>query len=223
MGERLAVVVGAGPGIGQAVGRRFGREGYRIVLASRHPKRLTHIAANLARDDIETVPLGIDVGDLDALRTGLEQVTAEWGDPEVLLYNAAHGPAIKPTHLDVPILLDSLRVNLVGALVSVQSVVPTMRQHGRGTILFTGEGHALSPHPEAAALGMGKAALRNLTFSLARELEPDGIHVATVTVTGTVAQNTPFDPKYVAEAFWRLHCEPAGEWNTELVFHGQPG
>lgn len=221
MGARLALVVGAGPGIGQAVGRRFGREGFRVVLASRRPKRVARIAATLAKEDIDAIPLSVDVSDLAALHDALKGVALEYGDPEVLVYNAAHGPAVKPTNIEPDALVDSLCVNVVGALVSAQVVVEHMRGHSRGTVLFTGEGHALSPHPEAAVLGMGKAALRNLTFSLAQELEPHGIHVATVTVTGTIAPRTPFDPKFVAEAFWDLHCEPAGEWSTELVFHGR--
>jgi Short-chain dehydrogenases of various substrate specificities len=222
MGARLAVVVGAGPGIGQSVGRRFGREGYRVVLVSRRPDRLAGIAANLARDDIETLALPLDVSDPAALRTSLVGLGGQVGDPEVLVYNAARSPTVRPTHVAVETLLDSLRVNVVGALVSAQSVLEPMRRAGRGSILFTGEGHALSPHPDAAVLGIGKAALRNLTFSLARELEPEGIHVATVTVNGPVAPRTPFDPDLVAEEFWRLHREPAGEWTTELVFHGRP-
>ncbi|HEX5495806.1 MAG TPA: SDR family NAD(P)-dependent oxidoreductase [Mycobacteriales bacterium] len=222
MRARLAVVVGAGPGIGQAVGRRFGREGYRVVLAARRPDRLVGIAAALARDNIEAVPLQVDVTDLAALRAGMATVTRQVGDPDVLVYNAAWSPTVRPTQVDVDTLLDSLRVNVVGALVCAQAVLGAMRRAGRGSILFTGEGHALSPRPEAAVLGVGKAALRNLTFSLARELEPDGIHVATVTVNGRVAPRTPFDPELVADAFWRLHCEQAGEWSTELLFHGHP-
>lgn len=222
MGARLAIVVGAGPGIGQSVGRRFGREGYRVVLVSRRPDRLITIAANLAKEDIEAIPLQVDVSDLAALRSGLAEVTRQVGDPDVLVYNAARSPTVRPTLVDVGTLLDSLRVNVVGALVCAQSVLEPMRRAGRGSILFTGGGHALSPHPEAAVLGIGKAALRNLTFSLARELEPDGIHVATVTVNGPVAPRTPFDPAFVADAFWRLHCEQADEWSTELLFHGRP-
>lgn len=223
MGSRLALVIGAGPGIGQAVSRRFGTEGYRIVLGSRRPERMARVAESLADDGIEVVPLDVDLDDLTGLRETLEYAADQWGDPEVLVYNAALSPAVRPTNADPTTLFDGFRVNVIGALVCAQAVADAMRGHGCGTILFTGDTHVLVPRPEAVVVGMGKAALRNATFALARELEPAGIHVATVTVAGTVAPGTPFDPRYVAEEFWRVHCEPAGEWNTEVVFHGHLG
>lgn len=95
-----------------------------------------------------------------------------------------------------------------------------MRQRGQGSILMTGGGLALdpTPMPEYAGLAAGKAALRNLAYSLAAELGPVGIHVATVTVAGIVRRGTHHNPDDIAEAFWALHRQPAGAWETEVIY-----
>ena len=85
-------------------------------------------------------------------------------------------------------------------------------------MLFTGGGLALNPWPQAAALAVGKAGLRNLVYSLAAELEPAGIHVATVTIAGMVQPGTEFDPERIADVYWQLHSEPRGQWQREIIF-----
>jgi len=89
------------------------------------------------------------------------------------------------------------------------------------SLLFTGGGLALTPHPRYAGLAVGKAALRNWVFSLAAELKPRGIHAATVTVAGFVKPDTPFDPNRIADAYWELHQQSPDQWQTEIVFDGQ--
>ena len=93
-----------------------------------------------------------------------------------------------------------------------------MRTAGHGTILLTGGGLAHEPRAGATALSIGKAALRSLSYCLAEELTPVGIHVATVTVSGRVAPGTHFDPDRIADEYWRLHTEPPGGWTTEVTF-----
>lgn len=85
-------------------------------------------------------------------------------------------------------------------------------------MLFTGGGLALNPWPQAAALAVGKAGLRNLVYSLAAEMEPLGIHAATVTIVGMVQPGTEFDPERIADVFWQLHAEPRGKWQREIIF-----
>jgi short-subunit dehydrogenase len=96
-----------------------------------------------------------------------------------------------------------------------------MKSEKRGTILLTGGGLALHPHPKYSSMAVGKAGIRNLAFSLAAELEPAGIHVATVTISGIVRPGTPFDPDKIAEVYWRLHVQSPGSFQTEIVFNGE--
>jgi len=93
-----------------------------------------------------------------------------------------------------------------------------MRAAGSGTIIFTGGGLALDPMSQFASVGIGKAALRNLAQSLAKELKPEGIHVATVTICGMVKAGTHFDPAKIAERFIELHQQPAGSFEAEVLY-----
>ncbi|MDQ6861378.1 MAG: SDR family NAD(P)-dependent oxidoreductase, partial [Verrucomicrobiota bacterium] len=117
-------------------------------------------------------------------------------------------------------LMSDLRTNVGGALASVQQVLPAMRAAKRGTIIFTGGGFALEPHPQFASVGIGKAALRNLALVLAKELAPEGIHVATVTIEGMVKRGTAFDPEQIAQEFVRLFRQPADSFEAETNFKG---
>lgn len=115
-----------------------------------------------------------------------------------------------------------LGVNVVGALHRVQLIAPGMFAAGYGSIIFTGGGLALHPHygVGVSALSAGKSALRALGYALHGELSEADIHVGTVTIAGTVATNTPFDPDRIAEYYWNLHMQPRSEWATEVVFDG---
>lgn len=221
-GRPLAIVVGAGPRIGRAVAERFGREGFRLALVARRGERLRRVAAALGRAGVEAVAAEADAGDPKALRFTLDELIGVHGEPQVLVYNAAADPAGRPSTLDLTTLTDAFAVNVGGLLTSAQTVLPAMREHGRGTIIATGAGVALDPRPEETATAVGKAAARALLLALAKEVEFDGVHVALVTVLGSVAHGTAFNPASIADAFWTLHTEPSGAWRTEVLFSGRP-
>lgn len=147
------------------------------------------------------------------------QLIHAWrGRTDVLIYNAADMAPGPVTSLESDLLLETMTTNVGGALTSVHQVLPDMRRHGCGTILFTGGGLALEPYPGWAALAAGKAALRSVALNLHRELLPPGIHVAVVAVCGILQAGTAFAPEAVAEEYWRLHAQPIDESERELVY-----
>jgi NAD(P)-dependent dehydrogenase (short-subunit alcohol dehydrogenase family) len=95
-----------------------------------------------------------------------------------------------------------------------------MAEAGEGTILITGGMPAAIP--EATSLSLGKAGVRALTELLARAYEPAGVHVATVTVAGTVAPGSAFDPDEIAEEYWRLHAQRPGSWERVVLYAARP-
>lgn len=212
------LIVGAGPGIGQSVAQAFAREGYDIALAARHPARLAECQSALAKLGAASSAYAVEAGDESSIHALFDAVRRDVGDPDVLVYNpAAHSPG-KPTTLDGERLAADFRVNVTGALLCAQHAAGAMKDRGRGTILLTGGGFAHEPAANYASLSLGKAALRNLTYSLAQELGAYGIHVATVTVYGFVQSGTHYDPARIAEAYVRLHKQAPGHFQTELVF-----
>lgn len=218
MNKKLCVVVGVGPGVGLAVARRFGREGFLLALIARRAEVIAAYVDDLGKEGIEAHAFAADAGDTAALIQAFVQIKAEIGTPDVVVYNAAAMTPDKPAELNPDRVAADFRVNVVGALVCAQQVIPSMRTQQRGTILVTGGGLALSPETEYASLAIGKAGLRNLCYSLGAELEPDGIHVATVTICGFVSPGTHFDPDLIAERYWHLHTQQWGDWEREIVY-----
>lgn len=220
------VVIGAGPGIGTAVACRFARAGWGVGLVARSPgtlERATAQVTDTAGGETTVIGEAGDAADRASLVTALDQVEGRLGPIDVLVYNAVSAPVGTGTTLEPAALLDSLAVNVVGALVAAQWAVPRMTARGGGTILLTGGGLAYEAWPAFAAVGAGKAALRNLTQALHKELTTTGVRVGMVSVMGTVAPGGPFDPDLIAEEFWDMCSLPAAEWQWERRCGGRAG
>jgi NAD(P)-dependent dehydrogenase (short-subunit alcohol dehydrogenase family) len=211
-----AIVIGAGPGIGTAVARRLAREGLPVAVLARSRATVDGALATLGD---ETLGLTADVTDEAALRAALDEAVARFGVPEVLVYNAALIQSDSVGELTAAEHLEAWAVNVVGAITAVAHLGPAMARAGRGTILITGG--MPEPLPEVTSLSLGKAGVRALTELLARTYEPAGVHVATVTVGGAVAPGSAFDPDEIAEEYWRLHAQPAGSWEREVLYAGR--
>jgi short-subunit dehydrogenase len=218
--NKLAVIVGMGPGVSAAVARRFGREGFAIAAIARREDALNEQVASLAAAGVKAQGYTADASDPASLAAAIGQATKDHGAPGVLVYNAAGVRYQALDALTADELIADLKVSISGALAAAQAVLPSMKSAGSGTLLFTGGGFAFEPMPAMASLGVGKAGLRNLAFSLFAELKESGIHAATVTIAGLVKPGTPFDADEIAESYWALHAQPAGSFERELIFKG---
>ncbi|HLO67752.1 MAG TPA: SDR family NAD(P)-dependent oxidoreductase [Holophaga sp.] len=209
MDQPLAVVIGAGPGIGAAAARRFLAEGCRVAAVVRPgmdldlPPACLQVRADLAREGV--------------LAPALAAVEAWGGLPSLVVYNASAGAPGRAEELPEARALADLRVNVLAPLEAGRWAARAMRELGGGTLVFTGGGLALAPKAGMASACLGKAALRSLALSFAHELEPEGIHAATLTVCGFVQPGTALSPDRVAEALWALHLQPRGAWDSEDV------
>ena len=214
----LAVVFGAGPGIGLAAARRFARGGFRVAALARPGDPLAQFQADLeAAGPGPHRVLAADLARKGALASAADAIRAWGGWPELLLYNASAGAQGPAAELDPGRLEADLRVNVGAALAAVQWALPAMRRRGAGTLLFTGGGLALEPKPGLASASLGKAALRSLALSLGAELAPAGIHAATLTIRGFVQPGTDLAPDTVAEALWSLFSQPRSRWTWEAM------
>lgn len=215
----VCLIVGAGPGIGRALALAFARDGMDVAIAARSAQHLGSIVADVQTQTGQRAQaFGVDAGSEKSIGKLVEDVTTSMGPIEVAIYNAASVTNAVPTLLTIEVVDADFRVNVLGALALAQKVTPAMRAAGTGTLIFTGGGFAIEPAANYASLGLGKAALRNLTFSLAQELGKDGIHVATVTVHGFVQPGTHFDPSRIAKAYVELHRQPKGHFDIELAY-----
>ncbi len=212
------LLVGMGPGNGISIAKRFGREGFEILMVARNEEKLKTYVSELAADGIRAQAYPADIADSESFTRVLEHIIAEHPDIEILHYNASSYNPAMPSQISLPVFLSDLNINVVGALLAAKAVFQQMKDSGHGTLFFTGGGTALQAPPALASLGMGKAAMRNLVFSIAQEGAPLGIHAATVTITGMVKAGTRFDPELIADEFWRLYQLPKEKWETEVVW-----
>jgi len=198
---KVAVVVGIGPGLGLAIARRFAREGFSVVGLVRTPDRVAPEAEIEVRQ--------ADAADPAELDAALRSIEVERGPIEVLVYNAYRVSPGGPATPEPQDFAADLQVNVVGAYAAARTMHGLMAPRGRGSIILTGGGLALDPRPwlSAFSLSAGKAALRNLAYSLSAAFKADGVALATVTIAGRVQEGTPFSPDLIADAYWRLHLE----------------
>ncbi|WP_051278715.1 SDR family NAD(P)-dependent oxidoreductase [Solimonas flava] len=218
IGRPVCFIVGAGRGIGAALAEAFAGEGFDIVLLSRGPAKLRGFCEELRRKSGHYVAAyAADAGDEISLKQGLDIARADFGDPQVLIYNAAASHPEVPTQIAPERLVEEFRVNVGGALMAAREVAPAMIKAKKGTILFTGGGFAYEPSMKYASLSLGKAALRSLTYTLAQELGAHGVHVATVTVHGITQTGTSLDPARIAQTYLWLHRQPKGHFDIEKI------
>jgi NAD(P)-dependent dehydrogenase (short-subunit alcohol dehydrogenase family) len=211
------LLIGAGPGVGAGVVRRFGREGFRSTLISRGD---TEVASELRSDGLEIEAIAADIEDLDGYRKTLQRIFSAGGAPGVVVYNAALPDPGQILDTTVERLRTAHDVDVIGAVVAAQVAAPVLRAAGGGTLLVTSGGFADNPVPALATLSMGKAALRSAQTLVAAGVAEDGIHAATVTIVGAVKPGTAFDPDNIAELFWTAHTDSKDAWKTEYRFTG---
>jgi NAD(P)-dependent dehydrogenase (short-subunit alcohol dehydrogenase family) len=214
------VVIGVGPGIGLAVADRFAREGLPVAVIARSEATVRSAAEEIGRRGRKVMALTADSTDEAGLHAALDVVAAELGPIDSVIYNAALIRPDGPGELNAQGQLDAWAVNVVGALSAAAHVAPGMAERGHGSILITGG--IPQVNPGYISLSLGKFGVRTLVSLLDANFGAAGVHVASVTVTGAVAPGTEFDPDDIAAHYWRLHNQPRGAWEYEVVHGGTP-
>ncbi len=217
--SKAAIIVGAGPGIGQSVAQRFAREGFDIGLVARSDSTIATVSGALEPLAANVAGSTADVADEAALRRALTSLGDDLGTPDVLVYNAALIQWDELGALRADEHLAAWAVNVVGAITTLAYIGPLMEARGRGSILLTGG--MPTPIPDVTSLSLGKAGVRALTELAAARFGSSGVHVATVTVGGAVAPGTAFDPDDIAEEYWRLHRQDPESWEREVLYAGR--
>lgn len=214
--ERTALVVGAGKGISASFARAIANEGYAIALASRS-------GAQHADDVPAALRVECDATDAAAVAALFARLDAELPPLEVVLYNPSlrvRGALVELPPEDVRRCLD---VTAFGAFLVAQQAARRMLARGRGALLFTGASASVKGYARSAPFAMGKFALRGLAQSLARELAPQGIHVAHFVIDGAVrsrgadtGNDAQLDPDAVAAAYLQVLRQPRSAWSWEI-------
>lgn len=206
------MIIGAGPGIGQAVAERFGAAGWTVFLTGRDGQRLAAQASALAGQGIDAQALPADAADPAALRAAMAEAARRAGGLGAVHYNAAKVRQQDLFSMTDAEIAEDLAVNIAGGLHSIRAAVAQFGAAG-GSILVTGGGLATTPHPDWASLGLGKAALRNLVQGLAAPLAARGIRLHLASIATLVAPGSA-EARDVADLLWRMATMPDAPWEA---------
>ena len=223
-----AVIVGAGPGLGSALARRFARAGMKVAVARRSIDKLAPLIRELGRN---ASAYACDATDEPAVRQLFASVIADLGTPALVVFNA--GTFVRKGVLDTSVEEFELcwRVGCLGGFLvgreAARAMLTRNAEH-QGTIIFTGATASLRGGALFQNLAVGKFGLRALAQSMARELQPQGIHVAHVVIDGQIEGERPgygaaergkdavLDPAAIAETYYQLPRQPRSAWSHEV-------
>lgn len=201
-------IIGAGPGLGQATARRFGREGFSVALISRTQAHVDALAGELAADGITARGYAADSRDPEALRAALDSAAAELGPIEVLQYSPVPAkefmkPVLETTAED---LNGPLEQSVLAPVTAVQHVLPGLRELGRGTILLVNGSSAVTPNGSVTGTSIAFAGESAYGQMLHTALAPEGIHVAQLIIPRGIGGGEPdHEPDALAERLFALH------------------
>ncbi|WP_027004878.1 SDR family NAD(P)-dependent oxidoreductase [Conexibacter woesei] len=205
------VIVGAGPNLGAAVARRFGREGMAVGLVARNREKLERLAGELREDGLTVDAAAADIRDSAGLSEAIRSLAASLGEVEVLEYSPLPArefmkPILETTVDDVR---GPLEFSVLGSVAAATAVLPAMLDAGKGTILFTTGGAAINPYPLRAGVGISFAGEVAYARMLHDELRDRGIHVGHTAIAGRIAPGEDHEPDEVADLLFQHHAERA--------------
>lgn len=217
--KKVLVVVGYGPGISDAVARRFGSEGFSVALVSRTRERLDEGVSALSDLGIEAAAFTADAGDPEDIRRALEEVRDRLGPVTVMEWTAYSTSAGDVTTASTDELRAMFDVSVIGLVTAVQTVLPDLRQQPDSAVLITNGGLGLfDPSTDqvgvdwnAMGLSIANSAKHKLARLLALKLKAEGIYVGEIIVQGNVkgtvfdSGNATLDAADIAEEFWKLY------------------
>lgn len=225
---QTAVIAGVGPGLGESIARKFSAEGCDVGLLARSADYLSELAADLSTGDTRAAAAPTDISDADQVDQAFADLRDELGPVDILVNHASGGAWQGLTDIPVDAFENAMMVGPFGGFLCSRQAVGDMLDSGGGTIIFTGATSAIRGRGGAVGFSAGKFAVRGLAESMARELGPQGIHVAHVVIDGQIlapdhreaapdrAEETFLDPDEIAETYWHLVEQDRSAWTLEL-------
>jgi NAD(P)-dependent dehydrogenase (short-subunit alcohol dehydrogenase family) len=232
MENGAALIIGAGDVLGGAVAHRFASAGYVAVPSRRKADRLQLLVDEIQAAGYTARGLPCDARDEDQVIALFDRIEAEIGPVEVAVYNAGAQHNAPISDMTARIYRQVWESATFGGFLMGREAARRMVPRGRGTIIFTGATASMRAGPGFAAFAGAKYALRALSQSMAKELGPQGIHVAHVIIDGMIesdavkdrfperiaakGEDGMLDPAAIAESYHQLHAQPRSAWSWEV-------
>src|SRR5215475_10464124 len=218
---KTALIVGAGEGLSASLARLFSREKINVALAARKIEKLGALCRETGAH-----AYACNAADADEVERLFGLVEREIATPDIVVYNASGRSRGAFVDLVPAEVANSIAVSAFGGFLVAQQAAQRMLPNKRGAILFTGASASVKGYAQSAPFAMGKFALRGMAQSMARELSPQGIHVAHFVIDGGIksaARTEPtdkpasmLDPDAIAESYWNVLQQPRSAWTWEM-------
>lgn len=204
---RTIAIVGAGPGLGLSLAKKFGENGFRVAVISRNAEKLALIVSGLEQLHIGAQAFAADVTDLSSLQRALRAAKETFGPIDVLEFSPYAGWATFTSVLETTpqSTLEQINSYLLPAILSVNEVSPDMMNSRSGAILFTTGISAMYPLPFVGNGGIVMSGIRNYAANLHNELKDKGIYVGHLSIGTAIAAGTAGDPDVIAGTWYRQY------------------
>ena len=216
-----ALIVGAGEGLSASLARLFAREGIKVALAARNASKLDTICK-----ETKAEAFACDATQPEAVAKLFVDVESKLGAPDIVVYNASKRAPGNFVDLAPADVAEAISISAFGGFLVAQQAAKRMLPKQHGAILFTGASASVKGFPKSTGFAMGKFALRGLAQSIARELSPQGIHVAHFVIDGGIRSATRvvpadrpdslLDPDAIALTYWSTLQQPRSAWSQEI-------
>jgi NAD(P)-dependent dehydrogenase (short-subunit alcohol dehydrogenase family) len=230
--SKSIIVVGAGDALGGAIAKRFAREGFEAVIIRRNADQLEPLAEAIRAEGGKAHPFGVDARNEEQVVALFEAVEEKIAPIEAVVFNIGANVNFPIGETTSRVFFKVWEMACFSGFLAGREAAKRMAPRGRGTIIFTGATASVRGGKGFAAFASAKHGLRALSQSMARELGPQGVHVAHTIIDGAIdtawiAENFParyalkdqdgiLDPAHIADAYWMLHSQPRDAWTHEL-------
>lgn len=219
MSDGSAVIVGVGSGLGTSLARRFAKSGFSVSLVARNREKLLPLVGEIRSLGTNAIAIKADATDESDVKRLFARTEKELGLISIVVYNAGlriRKPVLKISSDE---FINAWKLSCYGGFLVGREAAKYMIPRGKGSVFFTGATASIKGFPSSAAFAVGKFGLLALAESMARELQPKGIHVAHFIIDGVIgrdSKDSKLDPDAIAETYLQVHRQHRSSWSFKV-------